>query len=100
MKLTSQNNRRYLTMTHSEWLRVGQDTGWDADILGTSQPMPAVVSIDRYGSRNWAVYVDGELLAVTVYLKGARAVKELVDSLYQQVKSGSHTNEVEPSLSY
>ena len=83
MKLTSQNNRRYLTMTHSEWLRVGQDTGWDADILGTSQPMSAVVSIDRYGSRNWAVYVNGDLLAVTVYLKGAKAVKELIDSLYQ-----------------
>lgn len=32
------------------------------------------VSISRYGTRHWAVWLDGELLAVTVYLKGARAV--------------------------
>jgi hypothetical protein len=32
------------------------------------------VDITRYGSRNWAVWLDGELLAVTVYKKGAQAV--------------------------
>jgi hypothetical protein len=32
------------------------------------------VEITRYGNRNWAVWLDGELLAVTVYKKGATAV--------------------------
>lgn len=32
------------------------------------------VEITRYGNRNWAVWLDGELLAVTVYKKGAQAV--------------------------
>ncbi|MBU6178314.1 MAG: hypothetical protein KGR69_01560 [Verrucomicrobia bacterium] len=32
------------------------------------------IEITRYGSRNWAVWLDGELLAVTVYKKGAQAV--------------------------
>ena len=31
--------------------------------------------VERYGgSRYWALYLDGELLAVTVYKKGALAV--------------------------
>jgi hypothetical protein len=32
------------------------------------------IEITRYGNRNWAVWLDGELLAVTVYKKGATAV--------------------------
>ena len=100
MKITSQNNRRFLTLSHSAWLRVGQEAGWDENILGAPQSSPAVVSIDRYGNRNWAVSVNGELLAVTVYLKGARAVKDLIDRLYQQVAAGNSANGENLSLSY
>ena len=32
------------------------------------------VAIRKYGARFFAVYVNGELLAVTVYRKGAEAV--------------------------
>ena len=31
-----------------------------------------------YRNRHWAVYVDGELLAVTVYRKGAIAIADLL----------------------
>jgi hypothetical protein len=37
--------------------------------------------IERYGSRYWAVFDGPELVCVTVYRKGARAVVELVTSL-------------------
>ncbi len=37
--------------------------------------------ITKYGGRNWAVWIGDELLAVTVYKKGARAVAELVEGL-------------------
>ena len=30
--------------------------------------------ITKYGNRNWAVWIGEELLAVTVYKKGAKAV--------------------------
>jgi hypothetical protein len=30
------------------------------------------LSITKYGQRYWAVWLDGELLAVTLYKKGAR----------------------------
>ena len=30
--------------------------------------------VERYGDRNWAIYLDDDLLAVTVYKKGALAV--------------------------
>ena len=43
--------------------------------------MSHVVSITRYGSRHWAVWLDGELLAVTLYLKGARAVASAITKL-------------------
>jgi hypothetical protein len=33
---------------------------------------------DGYETRFWAVYVDGELLAVTVYRKGAQAIADLI----------------------
>ena len=39
------------------------------------------IEITRYGSRNWAVWLDGELLAVTVYKKGATAVANALTRL-------------------
>jgi hypothetical protein len=39
------------------------------------------VEVTRYGSRNWAVWIDGQLLAVTVYRKGAMAVKTTLNDL-------------------
>jgi hypothetical protein len=33
---------------------------------------------DGYSSRYWAVYVDGELLAVVLYRKGAQAIADLI----------------------
>ncbi len=39
------------------------------------------VHVTRYGSRNWAVWIDGELLAVTVYRKGARAIQATLNDL-------------------
>ena len=36
---------------------------------------------DGYATRNWAVVVNGELLAVTVYRKGAEAVAMAITGL-------------------
>jgi len=33
---------------------------------------------DGYATRYWAVYVDGELLAVVVYRKGASAIADML----------------------
>ena len=38
-----------------------------------------MIEIRKYrNTRFWAVYVDGELLAVVVYRKGARAVADML----------------------
>jgi len=42
------------------------------------------IEITRYGSRNWAVWLDGELLAVTVYKKGATAVVNAITKLLRR----------------
>jgi len=34
------------------------------------------IEISKYGIRRWAVFVDGRLLCVTVYKKGALAVRD------------------------
>jgi hypothetical protein len=55
--------------------------------LAEHVPSPAYeVTIDRYGDRNFAVYLDGELLAVTVYKKGARAVADAITRLASEAK--------------
>ena len=36
---------------------------------------------DGFPTRHWAVYVDGELLAVTLYRKGAEAVADRLRDL-------------------
>ena len=38
-------------------------------------------TIEKYGNRNWAVRINGELLAVTVYKKGAKAIVEFIKGL-------------------
>lgn len=58
--------------------------------------MNASVSITRYGSRYWAVWLNGELLAVTLYRKGARAILAAITTLAapntnkQVFKGGPH----------
>ncbi len=36
------------------------------------------LTITRYGSRYWAVWLDGQLLAVTLYKKGAQSVASAI----------------------
>lgn len=54
---------------------------------GEPTALPALdkleVQIEKYTDRTWAVYVNGQLLCVTVYKKGANAVKDLVDRLWE-----------------
>ncbi len=47
------------------------------------------LSITKYGQRYWAVWLDGELLAVTLYKKGARSVASAITTL-----STTHGKEV------
>ena len=43
---------------------------------------------DGYAPRHWAVYVDGELLAVVLYRKGAEAIADmLLDVAYSPSRS-------------
>jgi hypothetical protein len=39
------------------------------------------LSITKYGSRYWAVWLDGQLLAVTLYKKGAQSVASAITQL-------------------
>ena len=45
----------------------------------------ATIQITKYGNRNWAVFVDGRLLCVTVYKKGALAVRDALLDLGSNV---------------
>lgn len=43
--------------------------------------MSAKVQVSKYhDTRFWAVYVNGELLAVTVYKRGAKAVADFISN--------------------
>ena len=48
-----------------------------------------MIEIRKYRqTRFWAVYVDGELLAVVVYRKGARAVADLLMKMRLRKEAG------------
>jgi len=48
-----------------------------------------MIEIRKYRhTRFWAVYVDGELLAVVVYRKGARAIAEVLMRMHVRKEAG------------
>jgi hypothetical protein len=49
---------------------------------------PKAITIKKYG-RFWAVYADSNLLAVTVYKKGANSIKSLINGLLSHVIANS-----------
>jgi hypothetical protein len=40
-----------------------------------------MITITRYGTRNWAVWLDGELVVVALYKRGAATVAEKLREL-------------------
>ena len=44
------------------------------------------IEVRPYGNRFWAVYMNGELVCVTVYKKGAFAVESILGELYQRIQ--------------
>ena len=48
-----------------------------------------MIEIHKYRhTRFWAVYVDGELLAVVVYRKGARAIADMLMRMRGRKEAG------------
>ena len=48
-----------------------------------------MIEIRKYRhTRFWAVYVDGELLAVVVYRKGARAIADMLMQMRGRKETG------------
>jgi len=41
-------------------------------------PQKEIILVTKYASRHWAVWMDQELVAVTVYKKGAARVADLL----------------------
>jgi len=109
-------------MAQAEWQDIGNKQGWLAPQQGDlslTKPPPGhpdemkevnpndleapqsllptgeimLVRIEKYGERNWAVYIQGEktperLLCVTAYLKGAAAVKALLEDMAERIAQG------------
>lgn len=44
---------------------------------------------DGYPSRYWGIYVDGELLAVVLYRKGAEAIAEMLTRLLKEARDAA-----------
>jgi len=92
MKIIKTNDKTHkttLSITKADWLRIGQQAGWeviedrgDVNTLNT----PFNIQIQKYGNRFFAVYLNGELLCVTVYRKGAMAVESVLGELAQRIE--------------
>ena len=90
MKIKRTNDgysRALLSITRKEWIKVGQEAGWPIPEEGPSNE-PLQIEVKKYSDRTWAVYVNGELLCVTVYKKGAFAVESMLGELWQRIQDG------------
>lgn len=48
-----------------------------------------MITVTRYGSRHWAVWLDGELVVVALYRKGAATVADKLRELVA-LKGGAY----------
>ncbi|HKP05033.1 MAG TPA: hypothetical protein VJU77_16900 [Chthoniobacterales bacterium] len=67
-------------------------------LLGHIIPIKLQITVMRYGRRNWAVYVNGELLVVAVYKKGALAVQKAIAGKLRKHRDGSTDSLKETNL--
>ena len=90
MKIKKQKNKAVLSISKREWVKIGQDAGWPIpkDVMGQQEATaePFQIEVKRYGNRTWAVYLNGELVCVTVYKKGAFAVESILGELWQRIQ--------------
>jgi len=98
MKIISQHGDHCsIRLSQADWQDIGNKAGWadeesDVNVIENIEPEPTVeplpermdLTVEHYGDRAFAVYVNGELLCVTAYLKGARAVRELLERLWKE----------------
>ena len=69
--------------TNNVAVRADGTTGWIPP-AGDLATLP--VEVKRYSPRTWAVYFGGQLLCVTEYRKGSRAVEALVEQLQEALR--------------
>ncbi len=86
MRIYTKNpDKLVFEISRRDWFRHGQDADWYAGDYNDSSSRPNI-DIRKYGQRFFAIYVDNELLCVTVYRKGAMAVEAYIESLYAQLE--------------
>jgi hypothetical protein len=95
-----------LKLSQSEWAAIGSSSGWSQEIEQdepakpvepTENPepessilhiLPALdpmdIEVQKYSNRMFAIYVNGNLLAVTAYKRGANAVKALLEQMWRE----------------
>ena len=96
------SNHCTIRLSQSEWQDIGKTTGWSQDTDVADKPDKVVetepienlnpvvsdipgmeITVEKYGDRSFAVYVNGDLLCVTMYKKGAMAVKALLERMQE-----------------
>jgi hypothetical protein len=91
-----------IKLSQSEWAEIGRSTGWKNDIEKVKPTEPAEdierlepvdlsaiknmeITVEKYGDRLFAIYLSGDLLAVTAYKRGAAAIKEILTSMQEDI---------------
>lgn len=90
-----------IKLSKSQWSLIGKSAGWTREAimdLSNEPEMPSNeekvtpsgklnIEIRKYSTRTWGVYANGRLLCVTVYRKGAMAVKEIIDQMSSTIEN-------------
>jgi hypothetical protein len=78
----------YLWLSQQDWEELGEKAGWntpDPQFMNIDPQKPFKLEVRKYSEKTWGLYLNGELLAVVQYKKGAMALTGLLDQLWQQI---------------
>jgi hypothetical protein len=64
--------------------------GQSVTVDGTSYNLDGDIAVQKYGARTFSVWCGGKLLAVTVYKRGAFAVKAVIEKLQMENTALTH----------
>ena len=105
------SNHCTIKLSKSEWQDIGNQTGWSEEVDDVDKTEPTdptkptdpieqaeqlqpvdlskiramEITVEKYGDRLFAIYVNGDLLCVTAYKKGANAVRDLLVTMQEDI---------------
>jgi len=78
--------------------RIAMQVKQSKNCLNSTRLNKHQITVTKYGYRYWAVYIGEELLAVTVYKKGAMAIKDYFNFFADNLNNRTDPTKTKPTI--